>query len=130
MTVKQLSVFIENRPGRLSAVTKILGDNDVNIRAMSLADTKDFGILRLIVDDFEKAVSARYRRRRDRICGTSYPFGNRRRESITGNADGKICQGMHQYGRRSDRKTNRYCIIILQPSDESYPLYGGKSLER
>lgn len=58
MTVKQLSVFIENRPGRLSAVTKILGDNDVNIRAMSLADTKDFGILRLIVDDFEKAVSA------------------------------------------------------------------------
>mgnify|MGYP001530278267 CR=1 FL=1 len=47
MTVKQLSVFIENRPGRLSAVTKILGDNDVNIR-----------ILRLIVDDFEKAVSA------------------------------------------------------------------------
>ena len=57
MTVKQLSVFIENRPGRLSAVTKILGDNDVNIRAMSL-DTKDFGILRLIVDDFEKAVSA------------------------------------------------------------------------
>ena len=58
MTVKQLSVFIENRPGRLSAVTKILGDNNVNIRAMSLADTKDFGILRLIVDDFEKAVSA------------------------------------------------------------------------
>ena len=47
MTVKQLSVFIENRPGRLSAVTKILGDNDVNIRAMSLADTKDFGILSL-----------------------------------------------------------------------------------
>ena len=58
MTVKQLSVFIENRPGTLSAVTKILGDNDVNIRAMSLADTKDFGILRLIVDDFDKAVSA------------------------------------------------------------------------
>lgn len=58
MTVKQLSVFIENRPGRLSAVTKIFGDNDVNIRAMSLADTKDFGILRLIVDDFDKAVSA------------------------------------------------------------------------
>lgn len=58
MTVKQLSVFIENRPGRLSAVTKILGDNNVNIRAMSLADTKDFGILRLIVDDFDKAVSA------------------------------------------------------------------------
>lgn len=57
MTVKQLSVFIENRPGRLSAVTRILGDAQVNIRAMSLADTKDFGILRLIVDDCEKAVA-------------------------------------------------------------------------
>ena len=42
MTVKQLSVFIENRPGRLSAVTKILGDNDVNIRAMSLADSQTY----------------------------------------------------------------------------------------
>ncbi len=55
MTVKQLSVFVENRPGRLSTITRLLGDNGVNIRAMSIADTKDFGILRLIVDDSEKA---------------------------------------------------------------------------
>ena len=51
MTVKQLSVFVENRPGRLSAITRLLGDANINIRAMSIADTKDFGILRLIVDD-------------------------------------------------------------------------------
>lgn len=56
MTVKQLSVFCENRPGRLSGITRMLADNDINIRAMSIADTKDFGILRLIVDDFEKAL--------------------------------------------------------------------------
>ena len=56
MTVKQLSVFVENRPGRLSAITKLLGDANINIRAMSIADTKDFGILRLIVDDAEKAL--------------------------------------------------------------------------
>ena len=55
MTVKQLSVFVENRPGRLSTITRLLGDNGVNISAMSIADTKDFGILRLIVDDCEKA---------------------------------------------------------------------------
>ncbi len=55
MTVKQLSVFVENRPGRLSAVTRLLGDAGVSIRAMSIADTKDFGILRLIVNDAEKA---------------------------------------------------------------------------
>ncbi|WP_124097940.1 ACT domain-containing protein [Ruminococcus sp. Marseille-P6503] len=56
MTVKQLSVFVENRPGRLSAITRLLGDNGINIRAMSIADTKDFGILRLIVNDADKAL--------------------------------------------------------------------------
>ena len=56
MTVKQLSVFVENRPGRLSAITDLLGKANINIRAMSIADTKDFGILRLIVDDAEKAL--------------------------------------------------------------------------
>lgn len=57
MTVKQLSVFVENRAGRLSAITRLLGDNNISIKAMSIADTKDFGILRLIVNDSEKALS-------------------------------------------------------------------------
>ncbi len=56
MTVKQLSIFVENRAGRLSEITRLLGDASVNIRAMSIADTKDFGILRLIVNDSEKAL--------------------------------------------------------------------------
>ena len=56
MTVKQLSVFCENRPGRLSGLTRLLADNGINIRAMSIADTKDFGILRLIVNDFDKTL--------------------------------------------------------------------------
>ncbi|MFA6815610.1 MAG: ACT domain-containing protein [Lentisphaeria bacterium] len=55
MKIRQLSVFLENRLGRLAGVTKILGDNDINIRALSVADTTGFGILRLIVDDIEKA---------------------------------------------------------------------------
>ncbi|MBR1764143.1 MAG: ACT domain-containing protein [Ruminococcus sp.] len=55
MTVKQLSVFAENRPGRLSAISGLLAENGINIRAMSVADTKDFGILRLIVNDPDKA---------------------------------------------------------------------------
>ena len=50
MAVKQLSIFLENRSGRLREVTRVLGDADINIRALSLADTSDFGILRLIVD--------------------------------------------------------------------------------
>ena len=55
MKVDQLSIFLENRAGRLAEVTRILSEAKVNIRALSLADTSDFGILRLIVSDFEKA---------------------------------------------------------------------------
>lgn len=55
MKTKQISVFIENRSGRLAKITTALGNADVNIRAMSLADTSDFGILRLIVNNTEKA---------------------------------------------------------------------------
>jgi hypothetical protein len=57
MKVEQISVFIENKSGRLAEVTRILGEAGVNIRALSLADTSDFGILRLIVNDREKAKS-------------------------------------------------------------------------
>jgi hypothetical protein len=55
MFVKQISVFMENRAGRLEEITGILAKNAINIRALSLADTSDFGILRLIVDNPEKA---------------------------------------------------------------------------
>ena len=52
---KQISVFLENKSGRLAHVTKVLGDAGINIRALSIADTSDFGILRLIVNDPVKA---------------------------------------------------------------------------
>jgi hypothetical protein len=55
MKVKQISVFLENKSGRLATVTRILGENGINIRALSLADTTDFGILRLIVDNPDQA---------------------------------------------------------------------------
>jgi hypothetical protein len=55
MKVQQISIFLENKSGRLSEVTRILGNNGINIRALSLADTTDFGILRLIVNDSDKA---------------------------------------------------------------------------
>jgi hypothetical protein len=56
MKVKQISVFLENKSGRLAHVTQVLGEHKINIRALSIADTTDFGILRLIVNDPEKAV--------------------------------------------------------------------------
>lgn len=53
--VKQISIFLENKAGRLAKVTETLADAGINIHALSLADTSDFGILRLIVSDNEKA---------------------------------------------------------------------------
>ncbi|MDR1496228.1 MAG: ACT domain-containing protein [Clostridiales Family XIII bacterium] len=58
MTIDQISVFVENEPGKLADVTKILADAGVDLRAMSIADTRDFGILRIIVDDTIGAVGA------------------------------------------------------------------------
>ena len=55
MLIKQLSIFLENKSGRLSEVTKLLGDNGINMSAFSVADTSEFGILRLIVSDPELA---------------------------------------------------------------------------
>lgn len=58
MNVKQLSVFIENKTGRVSEVTETLGAAGVNIRGFSVADTADYGIVRLVVDDPEKGRAA------------------------------------------------------------------------
>ncbi|NLW91571.1 MAG: ACT domain-containing protein [Syntrophomonadaceae bacterium] len=52
---KQISIFLENKAGRLAHVTRVLGDAGINIRALSIADTSDFGILRVIVNDPDKA---------------------------------------------------------------------------
>jgi len=54
MTVSQISVFLENKPGQLVELTDILSAHHIDMRALSIADTKDFGILRLIVDDPHK----------------------------------------------------------------------------
>ncbi|RJP24270.1 MAG: ACT domain-containing protein [Candidatus Omnitrophota bacterium] len=56
MKLRQISVFVENRTGRVAEVTRLLGKGGINIRVVSLADTHDFGIIRLIVNDVDKAL--------------------------------------------------------------------------
>ena len=58
MAISQISVFVENRPGRLADITAVLAKNSIDIRALSVADTSDYGILRLIVNDPKSAVEA------------------------------------------------------------------------
>ncbi len=55
MSVKQISIFLENKIGRLAEITELLGQNKINIRALAIADTTEFGILRIIVDNPQKA---------------------------------------------------------------------------
>ena len=57
MSVKQISVFLENKPGKLYAMTEVLAREQIDMRALSLAETKDFGIVRIIVDDVYKATT-------------------------------------------------------------------------
>ncbi|MCI8623436.1 MAG: acetolactate synthase [Provencibacterium sp.] len=58
MTVKQISVFVENKPSMLAEFTKVLFQNEIDIRALSISETRDFGILRIIVDDSYKTACA------------------------------------------------------------------------
>ena len=57
MVVHQISIFLENRAGQLAQVTRVLADNAIDMRAISIAETTDYGVLRLIVDDAQKATS-------------------------------------------------------------------------
>jgi hypothetical protein len=56
MIIKQLSIFLENEKGRFTAITKLLGDANINMTAFTVSESSDFGILRLIVSDIEKAI--------------------------------------------------------------------------
>lgn len=56
MKMKQISIFVENRPGRLRDMLEVLSDNEINIRALSVADSADFGIVRIILSDVSKGL--------------------------------------------------------------------------
>ena len=58
MIIKQISIFIENKPGRLAGITDIIAENNINMRALVLAESTNFGILRIIADEPDKAEQA------------------------------------------------------------------------
>ena len=56
--IKQISIFVENKPGRMAGVAKALGDAGVNIRALTIAEAGDFGVVRMVVDDTDRGYTA------------------------------------------------------------------------
>lgn len=115
MTVNQISIFLENKPESLSQLTEVLAENKVNMRALMLADTSDFGIARIIVDDAEKV--AEILKMRDYIVNVTGVIA-----IVIPDESGslnKILKLLGENGRNVEymygftgRKTNMACMIL------------------
>ena len=121
MAIKQLTVFVENKQGTLVEVTDTLAKNDINIRALSIADTQDFGILRLIVTDNEKAIAALSER--DYLVKTTEVVGVK-----IGDAPGKLSTALEVLDRAEVNmeylyafmaRTEKHAYVVLRVADNA-----------
>ena len=121
MAIKQLTVFVENKQGTLVEVTDTLAKNDINIRALSIADTQDFGILRLIVTDNEKAIAALSER--DYLVKTTEVVGVK-----IGDAPGKLSTALEVLDRAEINmeylyafmaRTEKHAYVVLRVADNA-----------
>ena len=119
MTIKQLSVFIENKPGMMVAVTEALGKASIDIRALSLADTQDFGILRTIVNDTDEAM--RVLKASGHLAQTTDVVAVK-----IGDAPGKLSAALHalnvagvnvEYLYAFLARTPRHAYVVLRVAD-------------
>ncbi|GAB1451699.1 amino acid-binding protein [Draconibacterium sp.] len=118
MIIKQVSVFLENKSGRLSEVTQILGDAKLNMSAFTIADTSDFGILRLIVSDPDRA---KYLLKKNNFAvqitevilvkSPNRPGGLAKMLNIL-NAENVFIEYMYAFSNSEDT-----AVIVLRPTD-------------
>ena len=121
MCVKQISVFVANQSGSLAKITKVLAENNIDLEALSLADTTDFGILRLIVNDPEKAQLVlsenHFTVKETEVLGVAIddvPGGLHKVLSVLEKADVQI-----EYMYAFTEKTLENAIVILRVQDNS-----------
>ena len=122
MSIKQISVFVENKPGAMSAMTAVLAENNINMRALSLAETEDFGIVRIIVDNVYNATTvlkdAGYIHSVTSVLGVAVPNcpgGINKLLSILDNAGINI---EYMYAFLSKKEKN-HAYVILKVRDNS-----------
>ena len=119
MKVEQISIFLENRPGALEGVTKIISDAGINIRALSLADTSDFGILRLIVNDVENAWKILkqngYTVKRTDVVAVEVPDRPGGLHSILAVLNKKGINVEYMYAYRGAKRPERHYYLPLRP---------------
>ena len=119
MAIKQLTVFVENKQGTMVSITEILSKNNINIRALSIAETQDFGILRLIVNDEEAAktilADAGYLIKITNVVGVKI-----------GDAPGKLCEALKvlddsninlEYLYAFMARTEKQAYVVLRVED-------------
>ncbi|HBL41577.1 MAG TPA: acetolactate synthase [Ruminococcaceae bacterium] len=121
MGIYQVSVFVENKPGRLAEITGILSSAQINIRALSLADTTNFGILRLIVDNPQKAEKILTENRvtvnLTNVIGIAIPDepGGLSKALNVLDENGMSVEYMYAF---ISRKANKACVIIRVENEE------------
>ena len=121
MAIKQLTVFVENKQGTMVSITEILSKNNINIRALSIAETQDFGILRLIVNDEEAAktilAEAGYLIKITNVVGVKI-----------GDAPGKLCEALKvldesninlEYLYAFMARTEKHAYVVLRVEDNA-----------
>ena len=120
MAIKQLTVFVENKQGTMVSITEILSKNNINIRALSIAETQDFGILRLIVNDEEAAktilADAGYLIKITNVVGVKI-----------GDAPGKLCEALKvldesninlEYLYAFMTRTEKHAYVVFRVEDD------------
>ena len=121
MSLKQLTIFVENKQGSLVDITDTLAQNNVNLRARSIADTQDFGLLRLIVNDNDTALSA--------LSDKGYVLKVTEVVGVKiGDAPGKLSKALSvlaeagvnvEYLYAFMARTEKHAYVVLRPTDNA-----------
>lgn len=121
MSLKQLTIFVENKQGSLVDITDTLAQNNVNLRALSIADTQDFGLLRLIVNDNDTALSA--------LSDKGYVLKVTEVVGVKiGDAPGKLSKALSvlaeagvnvEYLYAFMARTEKHAYVVLRPTDNA-----------
>ena len=121
MSLKQLTIFVENKQGSLVDITDTLAQNNVNLRALSIADTQDFGLLRLIVNDNDTALSA--------LSDKGYVLKVTEVVGVKiGDATGKLSKALSvlaeagvnvEYLYAFMARTEKHAYVVLRPTDNA-----------
>lgn len=133
MTVKQLSIFIENKEGRMKKALNVLGKENINIRALSIADTEKFGILRIIVSDNIKAIEALEKEgfivRENEVVIVSVPDKPNGLNSTLDVFDEKDINLEYLYAFLNNKKDEAIVVIRLENMEEAINLLKSSNIK-